>query len=184
MHHLRWEMQPAINLFKDTEFADFCFSLDAEIKHLQAARKGTKLRHLPYKKRSCHRRDCLVTALNPQVLLDTIICMNGLNFALRSGKKRRQLRFSPPQIELVEKQGEQAYLVYREDISKIVLVDWKGVKWSQKSYTIMKTLIIPTDVLWGCTSCIWAYVQQTLPTYASTQSICYLLVFYPATWIP
>ena len=51
MHHLRWEIQPAINLFKDTEFADFCFSLDAEMKHLQAAGRGTKLRHLAYTRR-------------------------------------------------------------------------------------------------------------------------------------
>ena len=44
--------------------------------------------------------------------------MNGLNSALLSGKEHRQLRFSPPQIELVTKQGERAYLVYRKDISK------------------------------------------------------------------
>ena len=88
------------------------------MKHLQAAGKGTKKKQAEpltiQKRRSCGRRDCLVT---------TIIFMNGLNFALHSGKEHQHLRFSPPQIELVEKQGEQAYLVYREDISKIVLVD-------------------------------------------------------------
>ena len=55
---------------------------------------------------------------SPQALLDTMIFMNGLYFALRSGKEHRQLRFTPPQIELVEKPGDRAYLIYREDISK------------------------------------------------------------------
>ena len=54
----------------------------------------------------------------PQSLLDTIVYMNGLYFALRSGSEHRQLRFSPPQIEVVEREGERPYLLYTEDISK------------------------------------------------------------------
>ena len=42
----------------------------------------------------------------------------GLFFALRSGQEHRQLRRSPPQIELVERPGERAYLKYQEDVSK------------------------------------------------------------------
>ena len=96
------------------------------MKHLQAAGKGTKKKQaepLTIQEEEILWQKGLLDDHTPQVLLDTIICMNGLNFALHSGKERHQLRFSPPQIELVEKQGEQAYLVYREDISKIVLVD-------------------------------------------------------------
>ena len=52
----------------------------------------------------------------PQALLDTIIILNSLYFALHSGKEHRQLRLSPSQIELVENPGERAYLVYRERI--------------------------------------------------------------------
>ena len=44
--------------------------------------------------------------------------MNGLYFPLCSGEEHRQLRFTPPQIELVEKPGERPHLIYREDISK------------------------------------------------------------------
>ena len=69
---------------------------------------------------------------NPQVLLDTIIFMNGLNFVLYSGKEHQHLRFSPPQNELVEKQGEQAYLVYRENISKNRPGGLKGRKMKPK----------------------------------------------------
>ena len=51
----------------------------------------------------------------PQSLLNTMIYMNGLYFALRSGEEHRNLRRSPCQIEVVERPGEKAYLVYRED---------------------------------------------------------------------
>ena len=54
----------------------------------------------------------------PQTLLDTIVFMNGLYFALRSGSEHRTLRFFPPQIEVVEREGEHPYLQYTEDTSK------------------------------------------------------------------
>ena len=55
---------------------------------------------------------------NPQALVDTMLYMNGLYFALRSGGKHRQLRFHQCQIELLEQPGERAHLKYTEDISK------------------------------------------------------------------
>ena len=54
----------------------------------------------------------------PQQLLDTMVYCCGLFFALRSGREHRQLRRSPPQIQLYEWSGERAYLKYQEDISK------------------------------------------------------------------
>ena len=44
--------------------------------------------------------------------------MCGVYFALRSGHEHRSLRFEPSQIELVEREGERAYIKYTEDISK------------------------------------------------------------------
>ena len=55
---------------------------------------------------------------NPQALLNTMIYMNGLYFALRSGDEHRQLRHSPCQIQLVECLDQKPYLKYTEDISK------------------------------------------------------------------
>lgn len=49
---------------------------------------------------------------SPEVLINTIIFMNGLYFALQSGEEH------PCQIKLVECPGERAYLQYVEDISK------------------------------------------------------------------
>ena len=65
--------------------------------------------------------------------------MNCLNFAFSSGKEHCQLRFSPPQIELVDKpeKRQRVYLVCRENISiiKTILVGWREGKWSPTSYT-------------------------------------------------
>ena len=48
----------------------------------------------------------------PQSLLNTIVYMNGLYFALRSGKEHRNLRFSPSQINIIEKDGDRAHVEY------------------------------------------------------------------------
>ena len=47
-----------------------------------------------------------------QSLLDTMLFMNDLYFALCDGKEHRQLRHHPLQIELIEKPGERAYVIY------------------------------------------------------------------------
>ena len=54
----------------------------------------------------------------PESLLNTIIYMNSLYFALRSGQEHRNLRHNPCQIQVVERAGERSYLVYTEDVSK------------------------------------------------------------------
>lgn len=53
---------------------------------------------------------------DPQTLLDTMVWMCGLYFALRSGQEHRNLR--PGQIELVKVPGKVSHLVYTEYVSK------------------------------------------------------------------
>jgi len=51
-------------------------------------------------------------------LVDIILFMCGIYFALRSGQERRALRFTSSQIELVKRLGERSFLRYNEDVSK------------------------------------------------------------------
>ena len=69
---------------------------------------------------------------NPQSLLNTMVYMNGLYFALRGGKEHRQLRHQPSQVKLFEKPGEKPYLLYKEDVSKNNPSGLKGRKNKQK----------------------------------------------------
>ena len=52
---------------------------------------------------------------SPQILLETMLFMCGIYFALRSGQEHRDLRFS--QIKLKEIDGKKC-LVYTENVSK------------------------------------------------------------------
>ena len=55
---------------------------------------------------------------SPQALVDTMLFMHGIYFALKSGHEHRNLRFEPAQVDLVDRAGERAYVCYTEDISK------------------------------------------------------------------
>ena len=48
---------------------------------------------------------------NPQSLLDTMLFMNYLYFALCGRKEHRQPQHHPSQIELIDKPGEGVYLI-------------------------------------------------------------------------
>ena len=54
----------------------------------------------------------------PQSLVDTMVSMAGLYFALRSDEEHRQLQFSC--VHLVEKPGCVPHLLYTEQTSKKV----------------------------------------------------------------
>ena len=55
---------------------------------------------------------------SPQVLLDILVYLIGLNFALRSGEEHRRLCHKPSQINVTNPDGEAPYIAYTEDISK------------------------------------------------------------------
>ena len=57
---------------------------------------------------------------SPQSLVDMMVFMVGLYFALRSGQENRQLHFSS--VTFVEKAGITPYFLYVESASRITLV--------------------------------------------------------------
>ena len=69
---------------------------------------------------------------NSHALLNTIIFMVGLYFALHSSDIHRELRHSPCQIQLIEKPGERPYLLYTEDRPKHNPGGLKGRKYKPK----------------------------------------------------
>ena len=113
------ELKPDINFFKDAQFSGFQRTLDGEMKHLRSCGLGSKKQAEPI---SIHEETILwehglLGSCSPQVLLDTMVFLCGMYFALRSGQEHRDLQFS--QIELIEPSGNSPpYLVYTENISK------------------------------------------------------------------
>ena len=76
----------SIDIFKDSEFADFRVCLDAEMKRLQRAGLGSKTgKAEPLTEKG------LLGKSNLQALVDTILVMNGIYL---SGIKHQQLRSS------------------------------------------------------------------------------------------
>ena len=120
MRYLHSSGKPELDIFKDKEFAEFRTVLDSQMKRLQAAGIGSnkkKAEPITVKEEILWQKGLLGDS-NPQTLVDTMLFMNGIYFALRGGKEHRDLRYEPCQIQLVEKPGERSYLKYTEDVSK------------------------------------------------------------------
>ena len=112
---------PGIDFFKDEGFSQFRMVLDSEMKRLQAAGIGIiqkKAEPITFEEEEILWEKGILGDATPQSLLDTMLYMNGLYFALRGGKEHRILRHKPSQIQLIEKHGERPYLMYTEDLSK------------------------------------------------------------------
>ena len=133
--YLRLNGHTELDFFKNPEFAVFKADLDAEMKCLQGLGIGSKRRQaepLTVEEEELLWQKGLLGSNSPQTLLDTILFMNGMYFALRSGSEHRQLRNDPCQIELVEREGERSYLRYTEYVSKNKPGGLKGRKTKPK----------------------------------------------------
>ena len=91
----------------------------------------------------------------PQTLVNTMVYMCGLYFALRSGSEHRQLRMDI--IQLVEKQGDHTQLVYTECVSKNHQGGLKHRKLKSYITRILRSLI---DVSFDYTINTWSTVQR------------------------
>ena len=170
--HLRMNGKPAIDFFNDSTFADFKMNLDAEMKRLQKKGLGSTKRQaepLSIEEEELLWSKGLLGSETPQALVDTMLYMNGLYFALRSGEEHRQLRFNPCQIELVERTGQRPFLRYTEDITKNHSGGLKGRKTKPKIVTHYAKLMFPTqkDALYVSSRCTAAFahlVDQWTPS--------------------
>ena len=102
-----------IDLFKDPEFTDMRVCLDSEMKRLQKSglvSKTKKAETLTVHEEELLWSKGLLGSGSPQTLVDTMLVMNGLYFALRSGSEHRQLRADPYQITLHEPPSHRRFL--------------------------------------------------------------------------
>ena len=110
----------SLDIFKNPEFEEFRQTLDAEMKRLRRV-PGVPVGPKRAEPISGAEEELLwekgvLGSHSPQALVDTMVYMAGLYFALRSGDEHRRLMFSS--IRLVEKPGCVSSLVYTETASK------------------------------------------------------------------
>ena len=123
LRHLQESGGVEIDFFKVVAFAEFCATLDGEMKRLQSLGIGAK-KHQAEPLTEEEEEQLWQTGQlgdhSPQALVDTtcMLFIHGIYFALRSSHEHRNLRFEPAQIEFIDHPGEKAYLRYTEDISK------------------------------------------------------------------
>ena len=121
MRYLRTNGMPQIDIFKDSGFSQFRMVLDAEMKRLQSAGIGAvhrKAEPITFEEEEILWQKGILGDHTPESLVNTMVYMNGLYFALRGGTEHRNLQHNPSQIRLIEKLGERPYLMYTEDVSK------------------------------------------------------------------
>ena len=119
--HLRANHLPQLDIYTDALFANFCSTLDVEMKRLQQQGLGSKEKKaepLTDEDEDILWSKGILGDHTPQASLSTMVSCNGIYFALRSGKEHRELSFCCCQIEVVQKEGQRPYLLYTEDQTK------------------------------------------------------------------
>ena len=124
-----------VNIFEDGAFAEFRGVLDGKLKQLNRTVKYVEKRKAELITAEMEDKlweSGLLGDHSPQVLVDTLVYLNGLNFALRSGEEHWRLRHNPSQTTVVRKGGMVPYIVYNEDISKTNQGELKSRKLTPK----------------------------------------------------
>ena len=96
-------------------------TLDAEMKRIRMSGKGSNERQtepLTFEDEKKLWTQGLLGDHSLLALLNTILYMCGICFALRNGGEHRSLRLSPPQITVHKSNEGSQYLLYVEDTSK------------------------------------------------------------------
>ena len=113
------EHRPQLNIFSQPHFAGFRKTLDSEMKRLRSLGMGVNRKQaepLTVEEENSLWEQGLLGDSSPQTLIDTLLFLCGMHFALRSGQEHRMLQVT--QIELVEPSDASPYLIYTENFSK------------------------------------------------------------------
>ena len=78
---------------------------------------------------------------NGKQLVETLVYLFGLHFALRGGKEQRHLRSVNPQVVLKYDEKGKKYLEYTEDVSKTNAGGLNQRKTQPKKHVPMKILM-------------------------------------------
>ena len=116
------KVKPDLDIFKDQGFGEFHCTLDAEMKILHSLGLGTTVKQAePITNEEEDRlwSQRKLGSGTPQSLLDTMVFMCGLYFALHSGKEHHNL--SVYQMKLEEPEDGVQHLVYTDNVSKMIL---------------------------------------------------------------
>ncbi|XP_033736605.1 uncharacterized protein KIAA1958-like [Pecten maximus] len=140
-HHFRTNGR-FISFLDDQSFAGMKAVLDSKMKELSKKGMGLQRRQadvISQVQEEDMWRTNILGSDAPQKLLDTMVFMIGLNFALLAGQEHRNLRFGGhSQICIRVDNENRRYLEYTEDVSKTN----RGVSfiesWTQKLQGLMK----------------------------------------------
>ena len=108
-----------VNLLNDPDFKELQNALDASMR--DAAKKGLGLKTkrvdiITFEQENIMWEKGILGDKDPQTLLDTMVYLIGMNFALRSGDEHRLLNRS--QLSLHSRADGREYLEYTENVSK------------------------------------------------------------------
>ena len=112
-----------INIFKDSNYANFQRTLDGEMKRLRALGLGIKKRQaepITIEEENKLWEKGVLGESDPQTLLDTVLFLchaaSMIHFALHSGQEHRSLKLS--QFELQTDDDGSLFLLYTKNTSK------------------------------------------------------------------
>ncbi len=111
MRHLR-HYCPELNFFTQPVFSGFKKTLDGEMKRLKASGSGVSVKRAePFNQaeEDILWQQGILGSTSPQTVLDSMVFMCGLYFALRSGQEHRDLQFK--QMQMMEKDVKNVWCI-------------------------------------------------------------------------
>ena len=114
VRYLHSNGHPSLDVYKDPLFAEFQMTLDAEMQSKGLRSNCKQVEPISEEEEELLWTMGLLDNHNPQALLNTMVFMTGLYFALRSGKEHRELRYNS-QIETFNGDCERSDLLYTKD---------------------------------------------------------------------